>query len=81
MIAAYVDILFVPFGKADSTNGEEPFTCQHGPNECAGNKVQSCSLVRIADQTQQVEFANCFMTDANSRRGNGETVSCLLTKF
>ncbi|XP_037049798.1 GILT-like protein 1 [Bradysia coprophila] len=39
----YIEILFVPFGKS-WRNGGETFICQHGPEECAGNMVQSCTL-------------------------------------
>lgn len=39
----YIEILFVPFGKS-WRNGGEKFFCQHGPEECAGNMVQSCTL-------------------------------------
>jgi len=71
-IAAYSNILFVPFGKSESFNNGELFICQHGAEECAGNRVQSCALTRIPDQTAQVDFVSCFMTDVNSR-GNGQT--------
>lgn len=36
--------------------------CQHGPRECAGNKIISCALIQIWDQTAQVDYVNCFMS-------------------
>merc|ERR1712154_330733 len=50
------DILKVdlnPFGKANFTasqTGSWDFTCQHGPDECRGNKVQACILDKVSDQ-------------------------------
>ncbi|XP_065159352.1 GILT-like protein 1 [Atheta coriaria] len=59
-IADYVNITFVPFGKAFSNqNGD--FDCQHGPIECKGNRIQSCVLNQIPDQVKQVQYVHCFM--------------------
>lgn len=60
----YIDILYVPFGKASShnDNGIIEFTCQHGPAECTGNRVQSCTLRALrADPDRQTEFVACQM--------------------
>lgn len=35
--------------------------CQHGIKECIGNKIQSCTLNALTDETTQVEFVHCFM--------------------
>lgn len=32
------------------------FQCQHGPNECYGNKVHACAIEHI-----QVSFVNLFI--------------------
>ncbi|XP_031634103.1 GILT-like protein 1 [Contarinia nasturtii] len=60
----YVDIEFVPFGKSKSlTQGHGVgFTCQHGPDECSGNKIHSCGLRSSTTQAQQVEFVTCQMS-------------------
>lgn len=45
-----------------SINGGEKFECQHGPEECSGNRVQSCALHALEGQSeQQMEFVACFM--------------------
>lgn len=38
------------------------FTCQHGPDECSGNKIHSCGLQEAQTQAQQVEFVTCQMS-------------------
>ncbi|KAK5643589.1 hypothetical protein RI129_007434 [Pyrocoelia pectoralis] len=76
-VAPYVDIQFVPFGKSASLHGGAHFICQHGPKECTGNKIQSCALSAIVDQSTQVEYVHCFMSkykkglDDNNELGQG----------
>lgn len=48
------------------------FTCQHGPNECRGNRAQACALYEIeqtikAEEQQQkkVDVVNCVMASRN----------------
>jgi len=49
------------------------FRCQHGPEECEGNKVQSCALNAITTQQAQLQFVGCQMQyGADS---TGQTVS------
>lgn len=38
------------------------FTCQHGPDECSGNKIHSCGLNASPTQAAQVEFVTCQMS-------------------
>ncbi|KAF5308634.1 hypothetical protein FQR65_LT06095 [Abscondita terminalis] len=58
---------FVPYGKASHTcDGDRcQFSCQHGPNECSGNKYQACGLKEHQSQDQQIEFVNCVMGASN----------------
>jgi len=44
-------------------DGQWSFECQHGPEECRGNKVQACGLKYIANVDQQVAYVNCVMGD------------------
>ena len=57
-------INFHPYGKTtDQSNGTEfKFTCQHGPNECFGNKVQLCGLKKL-DQENGINFVICMETN------------------
>ncbi|CAD6993531.1 GILT-like protein 1 [Ceratitis capitata] len=68
----YIDLTWVPYGKANfTTQGDDViFTCQHGPDECYGNKVYACAIEHIQDNSYQIEhtresltldFINCLM--------------------
>ncbi|XP_069179316.1 uncharacterized protein [Procambarus clarkii] len=59
-----IHLEFVPFGKARATptgTGDYEFECQHGPDECHGNKVMACAQDSLPIDTQ-VEFFNCMMS-------------------
>lgn len=71
-LSEHVDITWVPFGKSSfETRGSDVmFTCHHGPNECYGNKVQSCAIQHIQVNSYQnehnrqsltLEYINCLM--------------------
>jgi len=67
----HLDVTFVPFGKSNSlqTSPEAPieFECQHGPDECFGNKVQGCMLARIPDQDSKFDYISCQMVTGADR--------------
>ncbi|XP_039970139.1 GILT-like protein 1 [Bactrocera tryoni] len=56
-----LNVNLVPFGKSRSVNHGSEFYCQHGPAECAGNRLQSCVLNQPSTQDQRVRFAICQM--------------------
>ncbi|XP_063594572.1 GILT-like protein 1 [Penaeus indicus] len=59
-----IDLEFIPFGKAraiPTETGDYEFECQHGPDECFGNRVMSCAQNSLPIGTQ-VEFFQCMMT-------------------
>ncbi|XP_063849822.1 uncharacterized protein LOC135094032 isoform X1 [Scylla paramamosain] len=59
-----MDLNLVPFGKAKASplgNGDYHFDCQHGPNECYGNKVMACIQNSFPIATQ-VKMIHCMMT-------------------
>merc|ERR1711970_733789 len=64
---ADLNISFKPFGKANFTETIDGwvFTCQHGPRECVGNKVQACLLNMVQEQEIQVPLINCMMSSAH----------------
>jgi len=76
-VGKFFDVKFYPFGKANySTFGADVnFQCQHGPNECYGNKVHACALEHIQVNSYQnthtresliLEYVTCLMKVANS---------------
>uniref|UniRef100_A0A8D8PV95 GILT-like protein F37H8.5 n=1 Tax=Cacopsylla melanoneura TaxID=428564 RepID=A0A8D8PV95_9HEMI len=64
-IAHYVDVTFVPFGKAKVINQTEDgmynFECHHGPEECLGNKYQACAIKHVEDKMSLQKYINCTM--------------------
>ncbi|CAG9769474.1 unnamed protein product [Ceutorhynchus assimilis] len=60
---------FVPYGKAlhtyNSTTDHYTFTCQHGKEECLGNKYQACGLAQIDNPDTKLEFVVCVMSAYN----------------
>jgi len=48
----YFGVDFVPYGNAvtqrDNKTGEISIRCQHGPDECIGNRIQSCALKHLS---------------------------------
>jgi len=62
------EIDFVPYGKAntiDNGNGNYSFTCQFGPAECEGNRMQACALNHYPAQFH-ADFIACTMGNAES---------------
>lgn len=53
-----LDINFVPFGKSSSpeVSGEQEWMCQHGPDECLGNRIQSCMLAQFPGDQDKVTW-------------------------
>ncbi|CAH2062073.1 unnamed protein product, partial [Iphiclides podalirius] len=63
-----IKVKLVPYGKAthDNINGKWQFTCQHGPDECYGNKMQACILKdRSLHDTEKMELVMCLMANAS----------------
>lgn len=42
-------------------DGEFQFVCQHGNNECLGNKAHACALAKLT-KDESAAFINCMMT-------------------
>lgn len=65
----HLTIDFVPYGKAshifNKTTSKYTFNCQHGREECKGNKFQACGLAQIDGQEKQLEFVTCVMSAEN----------------
>lgn len=57
-----VDFEFVPYGNAqEQPNGSSwYFTCQHGPNECVGNIIESCAIHIYPDPSKHIPFLHCL---------------------
>lgn len=63
-----VDVELIPYGNAkeDFRNGTWQFTCQHGPAECSLNKLHSCAIYYLANDTDaQLSLINCLESQKN----------------
>lgn len=51
MLNDIMNVELVPFGNAQETQsaGKYEFTCQHGPDECTGNMLETCMLSKMGD--------------------------------
>lgn len=61
-----VDVSYVPYGKAKTIvnkDGSLDFECQHGPIECEGNIVHSCTVEVVTDPTTRLNLVACMITD------------------
>ena len=48
------------------------FNCQHGPDECSGNKYQACLLNRIQSEQSQAQVIDCMMAAAQPHLATAE---------
>ena len=49
----------VPFGNAKKKFGNK-YSCQHGTQECEGNRWEQCAISHYPDPTQHVAFYYCM---------------------
>lgn len=75
----YIDLTLVPAGRSNSTSFSNPnynpstatysddltWICSHGPNECTGNKLQSCVVAPQSgiSTDNQVLYIDCLMAN------------------
>jgi len=76
------DILNVelhPFGKANFTFDVNhwDFSCQHGPDECQGNKVQACILDQVKDPAEQIPLIYCIMASSDPPTAAAKCITSL----
>ena len=73
-----IELDYVPFGNAEMMyhpfNSSYTFNCQHGPDECKGNKIQGC-LKHLFNDTDhdatltQLQVVNCLMSGGAANLG------------
>ncbi|KAL1492143.1 hypothetical protein ABEB36_012631 [Hypothenemus hampei] len=69
-LSKYINLELVPWGNAHETtvNGTKQVTCQHGVDECYGNKVHSCAL-----NITSVDISTAFIACAEGADSPTET--------
>ncbi|KAI7688502.1 Gamma-interferon-inducible lysosomal thiol reductase [Sarcoptes scabiei] len=75
----FMDVELVPFGNANVSyprhDNKPVFHCQHGPNECHGNRIQACVIEMVRNTDTSLRFVHCMFqqsdwkdTSATARR-------------
>ena len=79
-----IKINFHPYGKTTnySQGNNFKFICQHGENECFGNKIQLCGMKKF-DEENGVNFVVCMETAIEMTYNNMNTAlnSCVSEKL
>ncbi|XP_077517439.1 gamma-interferon-inducible lysosomal thiol reductase-like [Amblyomma americanum] len=59
----YLQLDLLPFGNADMkvSNGTITFQCQHGPDECYINEVQTCAVKYVHPTRKLLDFVDCML--------------------
>jgi interferon gamma-inducible protein 30 len=52
-----VDLTLLPYGNARVQ--DDKVVCQHGPNECYGNKIEACGLDHASTTMDGAQFVAC----------------------
>ncbi|XP_017492951.1 PREDICTED: gamma-interferon-inducible lysosomal thiol reductase-like, partial [Rhagoletis zephyria] len=77
----YMDVELVPFGHANVSyprhDNKPVFHCQHGPQECYGNRVQACTIELLKDTSVSLNFVKCMFAqkDWHNTQATAETCS------
>uniref|UniRef100_A0A1B6L5V7 Saposin A-type domain-containing protein n=1 Tax=Graphocephala atropunctata TaxID=36148 RepID=A0A1B6L5V7_9HEMI len=71
---SWLTLDLIPFGKAKKA-GHNKYDCQHGPKECAGNKLNACAINELVTNhfnplyMRLVNFIYCTMTADDQVKG------------
>ncbi|XP_026758566.3 gamma-interferon-inducible lysosomal thiol reductase-like [Galleria mellonella] len=71
-LGSYLDVHLIPYGHARTlkVRGRYHFRCQHGPEECYGNKLHACTVDALQNNTRAVMFNACLMQFSGYRSEN-----------
>jgi interferon gamma-inducible protein 30 len=63
-----MEVTLVPYGNAEETRyGDQwKFTCQHGPEECVGNLIETCAISILKNATVYFPFIHCLEASIGS---------------
>uniref|UniRef100_A0A2A4K410 Uncharacterized protein n=1 Tax=Heliothis virescens TaxID=7102 RepID=A0A2A4K410_HELVI len=74
-LASRLILNLYPYGNAetiDKGNGNYEFKCQHGPEECYGNKLHACAIDFLRNETKAAFFNSCMMESSRTGRGSDD---------
>lgn len=61
-----MNLTIVPFGNAKKNPFSPTYQCQHGKQECEGNRWEQCAIAHYPNTTQHLQFYVCMETAADS---------------
>ncbi|CAG2103650.1 unnamed protein product [Medioppia subpectinata] len=71
-LSPYVDVDLIPFGNANVSYPNHDFKpyfqCQHGPDECYGNKAQACVIDLTKSTRPSLSYIKCMFSADNWRQ-------------
>lgn len=61
-VGAIMDVTLVPYGNAQETRygSQWKFNCQHGPEECVGNLIETCAISILKNTSVYFPFIHCL---------------------
>ncbi|VVD02256.1 unnamed protein product [Leptidea sinapis] len=64
LLEPHINVLLVPYGHAETwpSRGSYKFNCQHGSDECHGNRIHACAIHEIQNNSRAAIFNVCLMT-------------------
>ncbi|XP_068724249.1 gamma-interferon-inducible lysosomal thiol reductase-like [Montipora capricornis] len=67
-IGQIMDVTLVPYGNAEEyrRGAEWTYTCQHGPQECVGNLIETCAISILKNESVYLPFIHCFEGNVGS---------------
>jgi len=73
---SHVHLVLYPYGNADETYDPKSdrwmFRCQHGPEECLGNQIATCSMNLSGNEARTwFPFVHCMELQSRGRRSRG----------
>ncbi|BFZ21136.1 hypothetical protein BsWGS_24174 [Bradybaena similaris] len=79
-LASITNLTLVPYGNADERQVDNRwvFQCQHGPEECVGNIIATCTIAIVKDITVYFPFLNCMEGSSQSPKAAAQQCA---TKF
>lgn len=77
-VRALVDLRLFPFGNGAASllsDGTYVFQCQHGFEECVGNKIHACAAKLFSDQPERyLQLFTCMAENSQATIGDGANV-------
>ncbi|BFZ21135.1 hypothetical protein BsWGS_24175 [Bradybaena similaris] len=79
-LASITNLTLVPYGNANERQVDNRwvFQCQHGPEECVGNIIATCTIAIVKDITVYFPFLNCMEGSSQSPKAAAQQCA---TKF